>query len=431
LYSLGELIVKVRLCRLKLCYGFRQKENFCAMKLLPIFTAVVLVLSSITMQAQRFSYPEWGKGITFTSADSSGSIKMSARIQNLAVVDVPMNPTGQDISIYGLTRRARLKFDGYAINPKIAYKVELGLSNRDTKYSDDAQLVGGNARIILDAVIKYKALKSTTIWFGQTKLPGNRERVVSSQKLQFVDRSNLNSKFNIDRDFGFQLHHKFSLGQSVLILKESVSLGEGRNVIVANSGGLDYTARVEFLPMGSFESKGDYFSSDLKRESTPKLAIGVTADYNNGAIRQGGQLGKLMVDSTGAYVESDLTSVMADLMFKYRGWSVLAEGAYRESSLGDYTDANGRAFRQGLAYNIQTGYLFRSNYEVAGRYTRIVGLKGVASDISHTEQFTLGLSKYIKGHNLKLQTDLTYERRLYSTFDNDKLVFRLQTELSF
>lgn len=401
------------------------------MKLQPLIAISLIVLSAYSGMAQTISYSEWGKGINFTTKDSSGSIKMSARIQNLAVVDIPLNPTGQDISIYGLTRRARLKFNGFALDPRITYKIELGLSNRDTKFSDDADLVGKNARIILDAVVKYKVHKTTTIWFGQTKLPGNRERVISSQKLQFVDRSNVNSRFNIDRDFGFQLHHKFPIGNSLLIFKESVSLGEGRNVIIANSGGLDYTIRAEFLPMGSFESKGDYFSSDLKRESTPKVSIGFTADYNDGAIRQGGQLGKIMVDTNGAYVESDLSSIIADIIIKYRGWSLLAEGAYRESSLGDYYDANGNAFRQGLGYNIQTGYLFQSNYEIACRYTRVVGLKGMARGVNHTEQYTLGLSKYLKGHNLKFQTDLTYERRLYSTFVNDKLVFRLQTELSF
>ena len=49
------------------------------------------------------------------------------------------------------------------------------------------------------------------LWVGQTKLPGNRERVISSANLQQVDRSLLNSRFNIDRDFGFQLRHHFNL----------------------------------------------------------------------------------------------------------------------------------------------------------------------------------------------------------------------------
>jgi phosphate-selective porin OprO/OprP len=397
----------------------------------PLLVSGILFFLSCTTLAQSIKYDTWGDGIKFTSADSTGSVKMSARIQNLMIIDQQISPSGEDVKISALTRRARLKFDGTAFSPKLTYKIELGLSNRDTRYADDATLVGGNARLVMDAVLKYKFTKSTTIWFGQTKLPGNRERVVSSQKLQFVDRSLVNSRFNIDRDFGFQLHHKFRLGESVLILKESVSLGEGRNVIVTNNGGLDYTGRIEFLPMGEFSSKGDYFSSDLKREESPKLSIGLTGDFNQGAIRQGGQLGKLMVDTAGNFVESDLTSGFLDVMFKYKGISFLGEMAYRESSLGDYRDAKGNAFRQGFGYTGQAGYLFKANYEVAGRYTRITPLTGMASAVTNTEQFTLGLSKYFKGHNLKFQTDLTYERTIGTIFANEKLIFRFQTELSF
>ena len=401
------------------------------MKTSQLFVIVMLCIACYTSQAQKIDYSTWGKGIRFTTKDSTGSVKMSARIQNLFILDQQLTPAGADPDINGLTRRARLKFDGFAFSPKLTYKIELGLSNRDTRFSSDAALVGGNARIVMDAVLKYRVIKSTTIWFGQTKLPGNRERVVSSQKLQFVDRSLVNSRFNIDRDFGIQLHHKFRLGESVLIFKESVSLGEGRNVIVTDNGGLDYTGRIEFLPMGDFTSKGDYFSSDLAREETPKLSIGVVGDFNQGAIRQGGQLGRLMVDTAGNYVESDLTSVMADLMFKYKGVSVLCEAAYRESSLGNYIDANGNAFRTGFGYTGQIGYLFKSNYELAGRYTRLSRLQGEVSAVDNVEQYTFGLSKYFKGHNLKIQTDLTYQRALATIFANDNLTFRLQTELSF
>jgi hypothetical protein len=40
---------------------------------------------------------------------------------------------------------------------------------------------------------------------GQTKLPGNNQRVVSSGSLEFTDRTINNSRFNIDRDFVFRL----------------------------------------------------------------------------------------------------------------------------------------------------------------------------------------------------------------------------------
>jgi hypothetical protein len=44
-------------------------------------------------------------------------------------------------------------------------------------------------------------------YFGQTKLPGNNQRVVSSGSLEFTDRTINNSRFNIDRDFGLFLDY--------------------------------------------------------------------------------------------------------------------------------------------------------------------------------------------------------------------------------
>jgi hypothetical protein len=38
-------------------------------------------------------------------------------------------------------------------------------------------------KIVLDAVLKWKVHQNWIIWAGQTELPGNRERVVSSHYL--------------------------------------------------------------------------------------------------------------------------------------------------------------------------------------------------------------------------------------------------------
>ena len=150
-----------------------------------------------------------------------------------------------------LIRRSRLKFDGFAFSPKLKYKVELGLSNRDQ--SGASQFTSNAPRYILDAVLKWNFAKNFVLWFGQTKLPGNRERVISSANMQQVDRSLLNSRFNIDRDIGFQLRHKFNLTDTFLV-KEilSIAQGEGRNITTGNLGGYQYTTRVELFPFGDF-----------------------------------------------------------------------------------------------------------------------------------------------------------------------------------
>ncbi len=399
------------------------------MKIRALSLLIAFILVTTFGITQSLTYDSWGKGLNFTTADSSGSVRMSARIQNLVVIDHSLASGKTDVN--AMTRRARLKFDGYALTPKLTYKIELGLSNRDISNSQEAALVSGAPRIIYDAVLKYQVAKGTSIWFGQTKLPGNRERVISSQKLQFVDRSQVNSRFNIDRDFGFQIHNEFSVGNVVVRPILSISTGEGRNITATNIGGFDYTGRIEVLPLGSFTKGGDYFSSDLAREETPKIAFGFTADYNEGASRQGGQLGNFLIDSAGDYLQSNLTTFMADMIFKYSGFSILIEAAHREASDPKLVDAFGRSFGQGFAYSGQAGYLFKSNAEIAARYTRIAKMAGHASSLSNSEQYTLGLSRYFKGHNLKVQTDLTYDRALSTTFANEGLMVRFQTELSF
>ena len=96
------------------------------------------------------------------------------------------------------------------MSPKFSYKVELALSNCDIRGGGNPEF-GNTANIILDAVLIYYINENWSLWFGQTKLPGNRERVYSSQKLQFVDRSLVNARFNLDRDVGVQIYHKVIL----------------------------------------------------------------------------------------------------------------------------------------------------------------------------------------------------------------------------
>ena len=103
-----------------------------------------------------------------------------------------------------MIRRARLKFGGFILTKKLKYKFELGQSSRDVGTFAINPETKNAPGFVFDAVLKWNFYKGFELWVGQTKLPGNRERVISSANLQMVDRSLLNSKFNIDRDMGFQ-----------------------------------------------------------------------------------------------------------------------------------------------------------------------------------------------------------------------------------
>ena len=80
----------------------------------------------------------------------------------------------------------------------------------------------------------------------------------------------------------------------------------------------------------------------------------------------------------------------------------------------------------GDGLNLQSGYLLAKDWEVSGRYTNI-NLDDVTGRNAET-QYTLGLSKYIVGHKLKVQTDLSY---LSVDGGNDGLMYRLQLDVHF
>jgi phosphate-selective porin OprO and OprP len=358
----------------------------------------------------------FGKGISLVAKDSSFSMNFGFRFQTLyeGTYNLDTDSYSEELMI----RRSRLKFGGYAFNPNVVYKVELALSNRDTQ-SGAIDESGFTSNIVLDAVVKWTFAPGWQLWFGQTKLPGNRERVISSYKLQFVDRSMVNSRFNLDRDIGVQLHHKSTLGTAVIKQAVAISTGEGRNIIDENyKNGRQFTGRVELLPMGEFTSKGDYFGSDLKREPSPKLSIGITGDYNHKTTRSRGNLGGFVTDAvTGDYIGSNLTTIFIDAMFKYNGLSIASEYANRGSSIKD-------DFGYGNGFVAQTGYLFGNNVELSGRYTKI-NAGSALSSVSDAEEFTVGFSKYVVGHNLKVQSDASYQ----TIGTTDYLVFRLQFEM--
>jgi phosphate-selective porin OprO/OprP len=368
---------------------------------------LVLVLTVFTVNTKaQVSYPSVAEGLSITSEDKSVKMKLSFRMQSLATFE--NNTEVDDAEMKAMVRRMRLKTKGYIFDPKFEYKLEIALSNRDLGNGKDAVQVNNGAKTVLDAVLKYHLNSKNQLWFGQTKLPGNRERVISSMALQFVDRSNVNSKFNIDRDFGVQYRSKQKIGKMPVTLAAVISTGEGRNITVINEEvGMAYTGRVEFYPFGKFTKKGEYFGADLKREQKQKLAVGATYCYNQNTNRSGGQLGSFVYEldtlgiPTSNYSFNTISTLFVDLMYKYKGFSVMAEYANKQ------LDENINSFTYGSGYVAQAGYLFNNNYEVSGRYTSVDLAKGAGS-LKNTTEYTLCLSKYIVGHKLKVQSDAGY-----------------------
>ena len=396
------------------------------------FTLILCVIFSSFLKAQEVSDTKFGKGmINFIAKDSSFSVKFAPRIQSRYQGQWDYDGEEYDeANLNFIVRRARLKFGGFAFTPKLKYKMELGLSNRDIS---GASIYNRNTpRYILDAVIMWNFHENFELWAGQTKLPGNIERVVSSANLQLIDRSLLNSKFNIDRDMGVQLRHKTKWsGNFITREKFSISQGEGRNITVGNLGGLQYTSRLELLPFGEFSSKGDYSQGDLKREKSIKAMFGFTYDINNNAVKNRSNMGSYMTQSNGGLFETDITTVFIDGVIKYNGFALTGEYASRNADTIEALEADGitktgAVVGAGSAINFQGSYLLKNNVEMTLRYTN-VDFKEVTR-LSDLQQITYGISKYVVGHSLKIQADLTFSQ---SDATRDYVLFRTGFDLHF
>jgi hypothetical protein len=159
--------------------------------------------------------------------------------------------------------------------------------------------------------------------------------------------------------------------------------------------------------------------------------LGFTYNYNQDAVRERGFAGDYMMRADGSLYETDQTTIFADAMFKYNGFSFMGEYAKRTADDEIATEIDGVTptgdiVLTGNALNLQAGYMFKSNYEIAARYTTVT-YEDVTGALP-SKQYTFGVNKFIVGHKLKVQSDVSY-----TTLDgnDDNITFRIGFDLHF
>ncbi len=333
------------------------------------------------------------------SKDSLFLLNLRFRMQNRFGFNTS---SGEDLEIERIDfriRRLRLRLDGYVLSPRIQYYIQLGFSKADLDLES-----GDYAQPIRDAIVYYYVKPNFYLGFGQSKLPGNRERVVSSGNLQFADRSIANGFFTLDRDFGFFGYYTYQTkGKSQFQLKGAINTGEGRNPSVGDRG-LSYTGRLEYLPFGTFKNNGDYSEGDLEFEETPKLSFGMSFNWNENAHRARGQLGSKL------YEGRDLNVFITDAMFKYAGWGAMAEFFKRGANdpITQNEEGDIKAVFVGIGTNMQLSKMISRKSELALRYASVRPEKEISEYENRLEEAALGYSRYLNGHRIKLQGNLGY-----------------------
>lgn len=366
-------------------------------------TLLILLFIGKSVWAQVQNFPEEvsflnDQGLSFASKDSSQTLTFNGRIQAMGGEYADFKNATNNTEFF--VRRCRFSIKGTSLNNKVVYRVQLCFSQRDMSADNSKEI---NNLVLRDAVVFYNLSKAFRIGIGQTKLPGNRQRVNSSGQLQFAERSNTHDAFTLDRDRGIFFQNDFHIGKSLFKNFLTVSAGEGRVTLSPNSG-VCYTARTEWLPFGKFKNSGDYFESDLEREQKPKLSFALTYSYNDKAKRIKGQLGDYLYNNESV----NISYAEADMLFKYKGFSFATE--IYNKVLSNYfttsTTSGKRVIPGGQAWLIQTGYLFTHKDEIALRYAGANSNNSEVNNAVYFREHLIGYSHYFKGHALKLQGDI-------------------------
>lgn len=355
------------------------------------------------------------KGISF-SQDSVFLLNMRLRMQNR--IGARTNSL-TDLSVQewdARVRRLRLRFDGFIGSPKLQYYIQLSFSraDQDLENSEDA-------KIIRDAIIYYNFSPQFYIGLGQSKLPGNRQRVVSSGNMQLADRSIANATFTLERDFGLFAYYNTSLGKSAIHLKGAVSTGEGRDITRTDQG-LAYTLRAEWLPWGEFAGNGDYSEGDLEFEPKPRLSLAATYSRNEETRQSGGQIGVPLAQGI------DLSTWIADAMFKYNGHACLFEWMHRRSDklVALSPEGNNIGIPAGTGLNLQYSYTLRNYWEPVVRFSRVQMASG--SPLGHQREILLGVNKYLNKHRIKVQAHTGYQGTISAGARRERWVAMFQVE---
>lgn len=331
-------------------------------------------------------------------------------------------------------RRLRMKIGGHGFQPWLKYYFEVDLQpSRDP----DSSAVSSSARVI-DWRIDVAKWAWGGIRAGQWKIDMNRERVDSSGRQQFVERSIVNRIFTIDRQVGVQLRgHLFQNTPADMRYYAGVYNGEGRGVRNVDNS-MMYSGRLQWNFMGRDLA---WRQTDVEYTDKPTGSLAIAGMTNEGPCTRWSSSGCGHLDGFASPLVADgdqfkIDQIVQEFAFKYRGFSVQQE--FHRKEIVDRV--NGIKNELTGAY-VQSGYFFHNVFksvpaplELAIRYAFVEepNESNRLIDNERTE-LTLGANWFFQGHNNKLTLDysyLTLDDGLSGLDENDNRV-RFQWDVSF
>jgi phosphate-selective porin OprO/OprP len=298
-----------------------------------------------------------------------------------------------------MIRRARTKLNGHAYWSWLKYAMQYDWKDpilRDLNLTVD----------------KYAWLK---LWVGRGKVQYNDERVTSSGRQQFVNRSIVNDLFTVDRQEGVQLSghlfpgtwHDLSYAAGVFT---GLGVGEGSN----DDGQLMYSGRLQWNALGGVIP---FSQSDILPHQQPALNVAVAAATNQSkctafatADNSCLSLPGFTVGEAGQY---RMNQIMEEIRFRWQGLSMNHELHWKQVVDTQKSQADATRTTGMLGGLVQVGYFphmlfpgIPKNLEFAGRYA-FVDPNAVARD-DLQQEISGVITYFLSGHENKLSLQFSH-----------------------
>ena len=358
-----------------------------------------------------------GDGISFTFNEGKYKFDIFGFIRPSYIYseDKIFNNDGSYSNVYRQfkSQNSNLYFTGEAIDEKLSFTIQMDYSSSDP---------------LVEAFIGYHINEKTTLYFGQMQVSHNNlEMTQNEDQLRLANRGLISQTYTESgEEFGIFLETSF--GDSFLVEpKFAITSGDGRNSFGVDSrdsdkGGVKFGSRVNIFPLGSFEDGNQDSTVDLTNEEKLKAQVGFAFSKNFGAsnLVGDGHGDFILYDNLGNEQFPDYSQLFFDLNLKYKGFSLLFEYAdsFASGLNGIYTDPNGFNVLQpeeiseylilGDSQGIHFGYFTKNGYSLDVIYEQLnPEFVSVLNPIfRQSNNFGIGLSKYLSDNNIKLQASL-------------------------
>lgn len=325
---------------------------------LPIVAALLLVTGSAS--AQTIGYDPEG-GAFIRTADRAYELNPYGMMQ------LTHQSTFGDNRTTGFNlHSAKLIFHGHALAPEITFHYQANF--------------GEGRAVAEDMYVRWDPTRWFGVLVGQNEVPYNRQHITLEAYQQFVERSLVDARFNLQRDIGGIAY--VATPDHHLELTLGVFNGARQNAPNDDTSYMT-TARLAVNPWGPIQFR----EADLADSHHPKLSFAVAFAHNPQRIVAG---------TTPTTLHAIDQGVM-EATLRFRGLSLTSEAHARSQRVND------KAATRDFGAFAQVGYfVVPQRIELVARHAAIGGATA-RTDVVRED--TIGINDYLHGHRFKLQLD--------------------------